>query len=155
MIRDYCVELQVKRDAEREKRITANKAEKAKILEDWKASKKMDQMRIAEIKAETGIRDKLRLEQIKEQRKYEKEEKMKKMRQQREMRKVQKEMEKDNMLMRKDIRERSSILVSFSRVLQRITHNLETSANRNAERFCSCLDQRWTRGKATPHLSTP
>ena len=69
MTRDLVKKLQAemaKLAADQQKRMAENQAKQPKILKEWRACRKRDQIRIAEIEMEAAPRDKLRLAQLKE-----------------------------------------------------------------------------------------
>lgn len=111
MADEHVKKLKAKLAAEQQKRMAENQAKQPKILEEWRACRKRDQIRIAEIETEAAPRDKLRLAQLEEEEKQKQAERQELIRK---IKEAKKEEAKEERLFRKDMRERNQIHVSHT-----------------------------------------
>ncbi|KAG6999578.1 actin cytoskeleton-regulatory complex protein end3 [Physcia stellaris] len=106
MTHEHFKKLNAKLVAEQQKRMAENQAKQPKILEEWRACRERDEIRIAEIAREAAPRDILRLAQLEEEKKRKKAARQELIRK---IKEAKKEEAKEERLFRKDMRERNYI----------------------------------------------
>lgn len=134
MFQDHFKKLKEARVAEQQKRLAENQANQSKILEEWRACQKRDQIRIAEIEKEAAPRDKVRLAQLEEEEKKKQAAEDERQDLLRKIKEAKKQAAKDEREFRKDMRERNQIHVSH---LPSLTPAYSMATYLNKEIICS------------------